>query len=279
MKIAKTSGVIDPATLTIVALLAAGALLFGGQFHLPAFLQKKPAVVQLDKTQQELAEAKAARAKAEADLAAAKAQANARKDEQLRYAQSMSEGTAEALKRVPAEHKTAEVQLATDLNARTVIAMNAAIGTLSPDQRVEILKIVDGALSRVEAERDAARAELAKKDAALAEASTVRAILEKQVPALQARLDEKEAMVADKTAKAADAVAKVRQYAVEAASEREKAGSLDAYAGTLFRILIGLGLLYGIAHVWLPNVAQSYPDNRLLNWAANTAKNFTTGHT
>lgn len=179
-----------PAGYVLIGIVA---LFATGRWELPAFMQKKPKTEQLTKAQADAATAKAEADKAKADLAALQAAQEAKKTEQLRYAQSMAEGTGAALKRVPAEHQTAEVGLASDLNARTQVAMSAAIGDLPPDQRAEILKIVDGALSKVESERDQARADLAKKDAALAEATTARGILEKQLPAVQAKLDQKEA--------------------------------------------------------------------------------------
>ncbi len=56
-----------------------------------------------------------------------------------------------------------------------------AIGTLPPDKQAEILHIVDGALSTVQAERDAARRALEAKDEELKVVSRERDEIKKEL--------------------------------------------------------------------------------------------------
>lgn len=265
------------ATVIILVVLGAVALL-GGGLALPSFLQKKPPTAQLEKANQDLATARAAQATAEAQLATVRATEEAKKREQLAYAQQTASGAQEALARVPVAHKTPEVQLASDLLGRTTLGLAAAVGDLPADKRAEIFRIVDGALSSKQAEVDAARAALAVKDAELKVATTERQKLAEQVPVLEAAVRTRDAEVLAKEVVVQTKTQEVVTYANKAAEERSRAGSLDAYSGKLVRILIGIGLAYLFLHYILPCLAQEFPGSRVLTAINKTVKSVTSAH-
>ena len=265
------------AWLPVLAVLA-GLALLAPKFEIPAFLQKKPQTHELEQAQQDLAAAKAAQAQAEARLQEAKADEESRKTDQLRYAQQTSAGAAEALGRVPEASRTPEVRLAGELVARTNVGLSAALGALPEAQRTEITTIVNQALSEKQAEVDAARAALAAKDAQLQASIADRTQLQAKIPVLEAAAQTKAAEVTVVSARVESATKQVADYAQKVADEKARAGSLDAYAGNLFRILLGIGALYFFIHFFLPLVAQSYPGIGWLTSLANAGKNLTTAH-
>ena len=243
-------------TVIVLAAVAAAALVFGGGLSLPSFLQKKPPTAQLDTAQRDLAAAKAAQAAAEAALATVRAQEEAKKREQVIYAQEMATGAANAIARVPEAARVAEVKLAGELLDRTVGGLAAAIGALPADKQAEIVRLVAGALSAKQTEVDAARAALAAKDAELKVAAIERAQLAAKVPALEAAVQTKAAEVAVHEVTVAAKVAEVERYANTAAAERAKSGSLSAYAGKIERVLIGLVALYVLFVFFVPGVVK-----------------------
>lgn len=275
----KTRAVVDPVTLTVLAIVAGCALLFGGGLKLPAFLQKKPPVAQLSASQDELAKAKAAQAQAEAALAAAKADQAAKTAAQLDYAQQMATGTSLALAHVPATAQTPEVKLAAEFALRTQAGFEAARGKLSPEAQAEIHALFDEALAAKNAEVETLKTALAAKDSALQAATQEKTALAIKIPTLEAAVTTANATV---TVKEADVVTKTKEVADWAQKKAEsdaKAGSLDHYAGVLLRIIIALCALYAFGHFLLPLWSESYPANKTLSWMASAAKNLTTAHT
>lgn len=265
------------AWLPVLALVAIAALLVP-QFHLPAFLQKKPPTKQLSAAEDELAKARASQALAEAQLHAAQAEEAKRTQEQLRYSQQMSAGASQALASVPPEHVTPEVKLASDLIARTSSGLAAAIGTLPEDQRAEIQKLVNEALSAVAAERDAALKALAQKDAELQHATADKIKVEAKLPAMQAAVETSKAAVQVKDLEVQTKVRQVAAYADAKAAADAKAGSLEAYAGGLMRILLIAGILYLVVHFALPSLAQEFPGTGFLTWLNKTTKSLFSSH-
>lgn len=259
-------------------LVAIGAFLFGPSFHLPNLFAKKPPIAQLSTAEADLAAARAAQLKAEAALAAAKVQEAAKTAAQLDYAQQFAAGTSLALGRVPAEQQTPEVKLATDMAQRANAGLAAARGQLPPEAQAEIQRLVDQALSAVMAERDAYKAAVIQKDAALQSATQDKAALAVQIPVLQATVTTAKAETAARDAKTQELTKEVSVWAEAKAAADAKATSLDAYAGTLVRVLIGLGILYALIHYLLPCVAQSYSGVGWLQKLAAAAKNLTTAH-
>lgn len=264
--------------LAWIAVGLAAVLGFGPKLHTPAIFQKQPPTEQLQLAQAELEKAKASQAAAAAALAEAKAKQEQRTLEQIRYAQQTNDGVVEALQRVPSEHRTPEVKLAGNLAARTTVSLSAAVGALPPEQRAEILKIVDGALSQVEAERDAAQAALARKDAELQSTIQAKAELASEVPKLKAALDTKAAEVLARDAQVQTVSTQVRVYAEQKAAAEQRAGSLDAFAGSLMRWAIVAGVLYVLIHFVLPCVAQEFPGIGWLAKLNQTAKSVSSAH-
>lgn len=279
-------------TTTVLLVAVAAAALVGGGFTLPAFLQKKPPVAKLEQTQADLAAAKAAqqaaevaRDKAQADLAKVREDDQRKKGEQLGFAYQMAVGASEAIGRIPGEHKTSASQLAGDLIARSTVGLAAALGELPADKRLEIVRIVDQALSSKQAEIDAARAALARKDAELSFTIQERERLAAEVPRLAAEVTHRELEVRKKLAEVAEkdvAVTRlaeeVKRYATEAAAERARAGSIDAYAGNIARALVVIVLLWLVAMWVLPSLAQEFPGSRVLVGLNKTVKSILTAH-
>lgn len=263
----------------LIIVVAAAALFgWGSGLKMPSFFKKQPPTQQLVIAQSELEAAKAAQAAAEAKLAALNAEAAAKTKEQIRYAQQTNEGVVTALDRVAAEHRTAEVVLAGDLARRTTVSLAAAVGDLPPQQRAEILKIVDLALSKVEAERDAAKAALVEKDRILQGTIQEKELLARELPKLQASVQAKTAEVLAKEAVVQTTTAQVRVYAEKSAEAEKRAGSLDAWAGSLVRWGILAGILYLLVHFALPCLAQEFPGARLLGKINQTAKSLSSAH-
>lgn len=266
------------AWLPVLALVALAALL-APKFHLPAFLQKQPPTKQLTQAEDELAKARAAQAKAESDLQAAKVKEAAQLQAQLQYAHQMNAGAGQALARVPAEHLTPEVRLASEMVARTENGLTAAIGGLPEAQQAEIKKLVADALSAVTGERDEALKSLAEKDADLQKATVEKQAIQAQLPALQASVETSAAAVEVKSAEVQTKTHEVAAYAEAKAAAEAKAGSLDAYAGNLLRILLIAGLLYLVVHFVLPSLAQEFPASKVLTLLNKSAKSVFSSHT
>lgn len=267
------------APVIVIVAIAVGAIaLLLPSWHLPAFLQKNPPTAQLQKSESDLAAARAAQATAEAQLAQARAAEVARTTEEIRYAQANAAGAATALAAVPPAHLTPEVKLAADLIARTNTGLAAAIGALPPDRREEMERLVALALSAKQDEIDAAKAALAEKDAQLHLAISEKSALAAEIPKLQATVQTKTAEVQVKDAEVQARTQQVAAWAEKKAAAETKAGSLDAYAGNLVRLICALGLGYVLIHFMLPSLAQEFPASRVLTWINRTAKSLTSAH-
>jgi multidrug efflux pump subunit AcrA (membrane-fusion protein) len=237
-------------------LILAAALLLGGKFEVPAFLQKKPQTEQLQRAQAELDKAKAAQAAAEAQLAAVRAAEQARAATQLGYAHQFAYGTREVLASIPADEQTAKVKLASDLSARTVAGLEAYHGALAPELKAEMTGMIAQALSAVQAERDAYKAALAERDAQLRTATTERLQLAQKVTELDATVKVKTAETAAIQATVETKTAEVVKYANDAAAEKRRAGSLDAYAGRLLRGALLIAGIYLFVSFGLPGLIK-----------------------
>lgn len=255
-------GVIDPVSLTIILVL--GALALWPSLHLPAFLQKKPPTKQLSQDQKDLAAAKNAQAQAEAALAAARASEAAKTQDQLRYAQQMSSGASMALAKVPAEHQTPEVKLAAELTARADNGLATAIGRLPADQQAEMTALINNALSAVTAQRDAAQAALAQKDAQLQSTTAAKLAIEAQLPVLQASLKRKDAQVAAKQTDVDEKTAEVADWAQKKAASDAEAGSWKAYAVDAVRIIAAILILWALVHFICPSLAQEFQGSKVI---------------
>lgn len=268
-----TQGVIPAIYLAGIALV--GVLLLVPSFKLPSFLQKKPPVAQLSQAEIDLAKSKADLAAAQAKLDAAKAAEAQKTHEQALYAQQMVAGVPVALARAP---QTPEVILAGQLAQRAQIGLAAAIGDLPADKQAEITTIVGQVLSAKQAEVDAAKQALAAKDAELASATASKKALEASIPPLQATVAAEKAQVEVKDATLAEKTQEVASWAEKKAAADAKAGSLDAYAGKLFRILLICGALYAVIHFVLPCLAAEFPGSSVLSWLYRTSTSIVSAH-
>ena len=95
---------------------------------------------------------------------------------------------------------------------------------------------------------------------------------------MQTALQTKAAEVAAKDAEVQTVTSKVRVYAEQKAEAEKRAGSLDAWAGSLVRWLLWAGALYVIVHYVLPCVAQEFPAVRWLSAINKAAKSVSSAH-
>ena len=268
-----SKGVIPVVYIVVIAL--GGAALLVPSWHLPAFLQKKPPVAQLSQAEVDLAKSKADLSAAQAKLDAARAAETQKTHEQIVYSQQMVAGVPVALAKAP---QIPEVVLASQLAQRAQVGLAAAIGDLPPDKQAEITAIVGQALSAKQAEVDAAKAALAVKDAELAQTTQAKKALEASIPPLQQAVVTARADVAVKDATVAEKTQEVASWAEKKAASDAKAGSLDAYAGNLVRILLAIGILYILVHVCLPSLAQEFPTSSWLVGINKVTKSLTSAH-
>jgi predicted nucleic acid-binding Zn-ribbon protein len=218
------------------------------------WLKPKPPTEQLSKLQAELDAAKAQAEAARVAKEAGEAAERAKQTEQIRYSQMMNIGAEDALTRVA--DKTAEVQLASDLVRRANFGLALAIGRLPVQQQAEIVRIVEGALSSVQAERDAAKAALAAKDVDLRAITAERDAIQRELPKLAAKAKELEAKV---QAKDSEVVAKVEQLKgwakIKDAAERQ-AGGLSAQIDHLWRMIVWIVAIWAFLAYVLPGLIK-----------------------
>ena len=246
----------DPLT----GFLALGLYLFGPR---PKATQPKPDTRAIAAAQAEADKAKAEQARVEAELEKIRAQMLAneqaktqREKEVLTYGQESNEMAAQALSLVPVEHRTTEVELAAEMVGRTGVSLSAILGQLRPDQRADLIKLVEGLLSRQAEERKAARALLEAKDKELAESAKQRAVLMSQHDKLELEIIAKEA---DAQAAKAERDAKDVQLRAEtqkALNLMERIGSSRASFWKLCLWLVGAFLWFRLV---LPALASVLP--------------------
>jgi hypothetical protein len=205
--------------------------------------RKPPPTAQVRDLTAELAQLQAERDAARAAVDQARAAERARQADQVQWAQQMTAGAGEALDRQPAEHRTAETRLAADLIARGNFALALAVGDLPKEKRIEVLAIVDRALSGIEAERDAAFAALEAKDLELQATTRAREQDQASIKVIAAKLETKDADVRAVSAELALKTAEVLQVADKLDGERRQAGSLGA---AIDRILFWVAVAVGV---------------------------------
>lgn len=260
MQIRSLRAAVDPVSLVLIAALALGGASLAGWKPF-AFLKPKPPTAQLTQLQADLAASQAALAQARLAAEEAARLESARQAEQVRWAQQMGEGAALALNRQPAEHRTAQTQLAGDLLTRANVGLADAIGGLPPAKQAEILSIVDRALSASQAERDEARAALAVKDAELRTVSAQRAEIAAQIPALTAKAARLSAEVAETQAAVTVKTNEVKTWAeLKQASDRA-AGSLSAALQRWINGCLIVAAAYAFLAYILPGLLKHLDDS------------------
>lgn len=251
----KQRGAIDLVLVLLISAFA-GGLLCGPAIK--AKLAGKPPTAALE-------QATAKAHEAEQALAAAQHQEQARKDALVQSAQQMVDGAQRANDRAP---DSPEKHLTASLLSRADLSLALAIGELPRDKQVEIAGIVDGMLSKVEAERAEALRKLEAKDVEVQQIAKERDRIKAEIP----RLEDAKAK-AETTAQAKQA--EVIRYADAAKAEQERASSFEAQVWHWLKIGAGLYLL---VHFVLPSVAQQYPQIGFLKHANDTIKSLTSAH-
>ena len=278
MNLKSQRGVIDPLTITLIALGLLGATQFVPNWRVTNLFKRD----QVAATSKALAQANADLAKAQADaktaqdaLETARKAELAKKDAQIRYAQQMAAGASESLTKASPEPP---VKLALALLDRTNHGLAVAIGDLPADKQAEIIKIVSDSLSGVQARLDAANAALAVKDKELTVATVERDALKVQIPKLETQLATKDADVKQATAIAAQKQTALVSAAQKVQAEIKENGSLGALTDKLEWLLVFCGILYVVVHFALPSLAQEFPASRVLTWMNKAAKSISSSH-
>lgn len=193
----------DPITPIIVGL---GLWLFAPQ---PKLFQPKPdmkavaaAQVEADRAKEALSQTEAAREKVEAELERLRTQLQIKDKEErtkerqvLGYSLEMTEMATDSLQLVPEEHRTPEVLFAAECLAKSGGALSSVLGPLTQEQRLAVLQLVKGALSKAVEEREAARKLIAEKDRLLTANTTSLLLLQKEKEQLVSVVEEKKAEV------------------------------------------------------------------------------------
>lgn len=257
---------IDPLTLVFIGGVAAGVFI-GNWEPFYKLRGKEPPTKQVAAAQAELAKATAEAQAREAALNEANKAERQVLESQVRSAQQDNVGTVEALKRVPAEHATAEVKLASAMAQRVSLKLARAIGNLPADQQDAMILLIEQALSEKQAEVDEAYRKLAERDAAFAQLSAERDHLNAVViPAIQqdkAEADAKAAALAEKVNEATGSLAKwaKEKYAAEA-----KARGFQATIDKLINLALwGAGLYVFIVFI-LPGIVKHMAPGKLKNF-------------
>lgn len=256
-------------TIGIDLLLIAGAALavgvFAGGWKPFQIFKPKPPVEQINQLQVKLDAAKAELDAAKAAQKAVEVAERKKQEEQVRYAQEMQHGAIESLARQPAEHKTVQTQLASDLLKRADFALGLAIGALPVDKQAEILKIVDQALSGVEAEREAAKAALAAKDKELKVVTSERDAFKAELPKLEAKVVAAEAKAEKIQAKVEEKVEELKGWAKLKDAAERKAGSFSAQIDRLWRTIMWIAGIWAFLAYVLPGLIKHLNSGPLKN--------------
>lgn len=249
--------------IALVAGLAVGVVA-GGWKPLELF-RKKPPTAELTRAQAELEIAKAELAKANAEKQAAQELERTKQEGQVKLAQQYTAGAAESLSRQPTEHRTPQTQLASDLLKRSELALGLAVGTLPPEKQAEILRIVDGALSSVQAERDAAQAALRAKDGELRAITAERDAIKGELPKLAAKVEAAEDAAAQIAAQVTAKTELVKAAADKLDAEKRRAGSFAAQIDKLWRIAFWIAGGWAFLTFILPGIIKHMETGRLKN--------------
>lgn len=251
----KTRGTIGVDLLLIAAAALAVGVFAGGWKPLQIF-KPKPPTAELTRLQDDLTKAQAeADALRAAKLAAEQAERD-KQIEQVRYAQEMLTGANESLSRQPVEHRTPQTQLASDLMKRSEFALGLAIGSLPVDKQREILRIVDQALSTVEAERQAAIEALAAKDAELRVVTSERDAVKAELPKLAAKVAAAEMKVETKQAEVVETTGKLKTWAEMKDAAERKAGSFAAQLDRIWHAILWIAGIWAFLAYVLPGLIK-----------------------
>ena len=253
----------NPALLYFIFGMGTG--IFAGHWKPLAFLAPKPPTAQLTALQADLQKAQADAVAKETALKAANAAELARFTEQLRAAQQMSQGAANALGRVPVVVRTPEFVLGDSLLARANVRLATAIGKLPDDLQTEILAIVDNALSASEDARKRAEAALAAKDAEFKIVTADREQIKAQIPVLAAKVQAAEQKVESTQAKVTEKTNEVKVIADKLDAKAREAGSLLGSLDSVWHWAIGIACVWFLLAFVVPGIVKHMASSPLKN--------------
>lgn len=258
-------GIVDPVTLSLVALIALAAGVFGTSWKPLEFLKPKPPTEELTRLQGELDAQKKAAAEALAARDAAVAAERAALEDQVRAAQQDNAGTIAALGKVPEPHKTAEVKLAAAMANRVSVKLASAIGALPATQQAEMMQLIDQALSEKQAEVDAAMEKLAIRDAEFADLVKERDQIKAQIPLLSRQVEAKQAELAEIEKAVTAKTDEVKRMADQLDAKAREAGSIGTALNRVLMAVAALILGYFFLTVILPGLVKHLDSGPLKN--------------
>jgi len=250
----RTFGAVDPATLTLIAVIGLGIIIFKpsdtpGRKHWWQVWKKNP-VEQVQKMDDKV---DAAKAQAEAELAAQKAKIDAEKAKQLDVAHDAAIGTQAAI--VEAQNATAagklpvrELDTAKQLADTNVDAMDEALGKKSLKRIQELETMVTQLNNGVAAGAKALELMQDNLDRSVQREANLKAEMAKIEAAWEAKV---KAVEADRDA----AVKREGQWALERDAIANRYENLKFYA---YLIAGGLGFLW-LSSLFLPILARFFP--------------------
>lgn len=258
-------GFIDAFSLMFLGGVAVGVFL-GNWDPTYKLLGKEPPTKAVAAAQAELAKATAEAQAREASLTEANKAERQALERQVQSAQQDNVGTVEALKRVPAEHATAEVKLAAAMAQRVSLKLARAIGNLPADQQDAMILLIEQALSEKQAEVDEAYRKLAERDAAFAEVSAERDHLNAVViPAIQQDKAAADTKVSEMAAKVATAQDSLSQWAKEKYAAEARARGFQASLEKLWRMALWGAAAYVFLAFILPAIVKVMPPSTTKN--------------
>jgi len=241
----------------------------GANVKLPHWVKPVPDTSALVAAQQHEADAKAQLAQAQAKLDDLQAKKDADTSAQLTYAHQMNRGAADAI-------KASSLPLAAEFVAKVDAGLTAARGAaLTPEQLDEVDRIVQRLVSPIVADRDLARADLAKKDAELAVATKEKVELAVQVAQVSGEKAEALKEVAATAAEVHSKTAEVVQW-VKAKTEGDAAQAL--LQRWIIEGVAGLGLMWVLVYWIWPSFAQDHKNSSTIQWLYKKSTGLTCGH-
>jgi hypothetical protein len=237
-------GFIDPLTLVLIGGLAAGYVL-GGWKPLNVF-KKKPETAQLTKLQADLAKTQADAEAARIAAETAKVAEREKLEAQVRSAQQDNLGAVTALKKVPSNHQTPEVKLASRMAQRVSLKLATAIGALPAEQQEAMVELIEQALSDKQAEVDLANQKLAALDAEFKAVTGEREKLKAEIPKLTERATKAEETAKEVQSEVTAKTEEVKTWANKADAALRENGGLwsNLKKGALLLFLIWGGITF-----------------------------------
>ena len=260
------------AAAPVVVLYVVGAALMTQlvpNWRIGNLFKKGPPVVQLTELQAKLAAEQANAKLALANLEAAKAMERAKLEQQIRAAQQDALGAQTALKKVPAAHRTPEVNLADRMATRVSLKLATAIGKLPQEEQDAMIELIEQALSDKQAEVDEANRKLAEADAAFKAVTGERDQLKVQIPKLADRAVKAEEAVVATQAEKTKVENRLKVWATTANTALHENGSLIS---TIKRVALVLVAGYCFLAFGLPSIVKVLkPGNPMKSILRDTA--------